>query len=226
MKKILLFVLISCISISCAKTKNQAKWVSLSQRSDIQLEIDPQLSTPTLIKGDLASLHSFHSGNTVRSALKILELNQDIFKLRKPDKELVLEHSEKDDLGFEHLTFMRQVANIKIWGDELKMHFNKDGMLYHVNGRYHASLPENFSTKPKLDQVEAEQLALTDAGEHVKANRVKTSQLIIFPKDQMFYLAYRVNVVGGALDAINWDYFVDAVDGSIIYKMNNIRASN
>lgn len=226
MKQILLFLLISIISLYCGNTKNQTKFVALSQRADIQLEIDPQLATPNLIKGNLASLQSFRISDTAEFAIKIIESNQDLFKLKSPDQEIVLEHTETDDLGFQHLTFARQVGNIKIWGDDLKMHFNKEGILYYVNGHYHASLPDDFSTKPKLIQAEAEQVALTDARENVKANKVKTTQLVIFPKEQILYLAYRVNVVGGALDAINWDYFVDASDGRIIHKYNNIRKSN
>jgi len=207
----------------CGNTKNKTQFLPVTQIPDIQLEMDPQLTTPTLIKGDLASLKSLRDGNMTECAYKIVEADQNLFKLNSPRKELFLERTDRDDLGFQHLTFAHQVNNVKIWGDELKMHFDKKGTLYHINGRYHPSLAEGFSTVPILNQSKATEIALADAKENINANLVKSIQLVILPQDSTFHLAYRLNLVGGAFDAINWDYFVNANDGSILLKADNRR---
>ena len=211
--------------ISCGSSNNKTSQQSplLSQRTDIQLEIDQSLGTPILMKGNLSSLDVLSRKNVFESALLFVEQNKDIFNLKEPRKELALVDTTTDELGFQHVTFQRQVDEVTIWGDELKIHFNKDGVLYFVNGRYHPSLPENFVTRPALNQADCEEIAVADAIKNINASTVKETELVIFPQKGTYHLVYRINIVGGVLMTTNWEYFVDAANGEIVHKYNNIQ---
>lgn len=220
----LLFILsMTVFIIGCSSNSKKPQQVLLSEKADIRLEIDKLLNTPILIKGNLSALDLLEAKDVAESALLFIEQNKVEFKLKTPREELSLAKKTTDDLGSRHVTFNRQVNGVPIWGDELKVHFDKNGTLYFINGRYHPSLPDSFNTKPVLKQADAEQVAVTDAKKNINASTVKQTELLVYPHNSAYYLVYRINIVGGILDAKNREYFIDAQTGEIIHKYDNIQ---
>lgn len=193
--------------------------------TSFHIEFDSLLTTPILIQGNLDSLKNIQPAQYETQILNFIKKNYQLFKLKKPEEELKLNHVKTDEIGFSHLTFQRQMKSVPVWADELKFHVNAEKILYQFNGRYRASLSDDFNCQPQLSLIQAKELATTDARATIKTDSIQRSQLIIYPKDRQLYLAYFFNFQEQRLSPVNWDFFIDANTGKILEKRNNIRSN-
>ncbi len=147
-----------------------------------------------------------------------------------------------DRLGHSHAQVQQYYKNVPIFGAKLALHTDAEGTLYFINGR--TEMPNLGSVTPGIDGEKALQLAMNDIDAAVYAwenpvleNAVKrifndnsrtlkpTPELMIVPDilggaANKFHLAYKMKITVQSPHASEWLYFVDAVSGSIIHKID------
>ncbi|MBN1482238.1 hypothetical protein EH223_08270 [candidate division KSB1 bacterium] len=219
MRKCIYLILLSLILSCTSKSKKAAPEARILAMDELKITLD-DAGTPQRIEGAIMQLK--HPDDPVEELYALVE-QEPLFKLSTPEKELVLVQKEKDELGYQHLTFARVHNNIKIWGDEIKFHLNDKNEAYLMNGHYQASLPEDFSTATTLTRTEAEDAA-KQALSFNYANQDET-KLYIYPSDSGYHLAWRVIVGKARLAPDQWECLVDAQSGEILHKSSLIRTN-
>ena len=108
-------------------------------------------------------------------------------------------------------------------GAEYAVHMDDSGRIDMANGVYYPKI--NAPTAPAISQTEAVSIAGSDLGlSNLNAATIRL-KLMIYPQNGRFNLIYKVRISSRDLQ-FDWNYFVDAIDGTVLKKQNNIRYSN
>jgi Zn-dependent metalloprotease len=139
-----------------------------------------------------------------------------------PDDALSSEGAETDDLGMTHARFSQKHDKVPVWGGDLMVHFDQDGALVQVNGRY---LP--VATPPLAPTLTADQARVAAALDaRTLRPDVDSSLFVTRVPDLMIYpitptegrYAWRVETeLEGASPPLDLETLVDAVDGSVLH---------
>ncbi|MEM9823304.1 MAG: M4 family metallopeptidase [Bacteroidota bacterium] len=185
----------------------------------------------TWIKGELKEptpqlspqANAFEYLNAVKATLNI----------DSPEEEFVLQSSRMDQQQHRHLRMQQVHQGLKVYGAEVMLH-EKDGSIYLFNGRYFPS-PKLEQLSPSISQSQAEALVKSHLSNttsfEVLSNEQKPfisgpqwqSDLVIYHQDGQIdgeQLVWHITVIPNLSN--RWEYFVDAIDGTIIHQFNNI----
>ena len=196
-----------------------------------KVNFNSQMGTPQFISGQLTKASSKTPETIV---FDYLTEKQNTFKF-KGDAKLSFKviDKQKDDLGFTYLRIQQVYKGTPVYGAVLTAHVNKKGVLTALSGAPAASLDEKQSLKQtkKLSKKEAvstgEKDLVNAVGSQPDYEYAPKSDSVIFVKDGEAHYAYLVNYNFLAPEPGNWNYFVDAVTGEILGKVNEIHeASN
>lgn len=167
--------------------------------------------------------------SAVQAALGVLKSRAALLKLNNPAEELSLISSVRDEISFEHVRFQQVYQSIPVWGRDLYVHFNAQGVIYLVNGTYEPT-PSGVATTPDVTSGEALELVvndLTSIGRYHPLSREASAflgiddpseELVIYTTSQGNYrLAYEVSIHP---NLVEWySYIVDAENGQILNKI-------
>lgn len=180
---------------------------------------------PSYIEGKLKNVGK--RGSSVEAlAQEYLELAAPLMKINNPLDVFVIEHIEKDDLEMTHVKMKQTWQGIPIYGAEIIIHGDERGFDF-LNGTYHATLNQTFNA-PKLDKDEATHLVYKDLNKVMPdvglfneiGDLTPKSQLVVYPKDDLYYLAYHVTAYTSLIE--RWEYFIDAITGMVIHKFPSL----
>ncbi len=159
--------------------------------------------------------------DALAKAKSFIAENAALLKLDQFNDSLSLKSQHLDESANRHLRFAQHINDIPVWGKEFLLHFNASGEIYQVNGDYlpDGPIPDAISTIFIDDAIEA-------VKSHLNANQLDnpTAELIYYSRDsQQPVLAWRVE----ARPALNqwYHYFIDATDGHVIHRINNVHSS-
>jgi bacillolysin len=178
------------------------------------------LHTPALLEGKTAPMATTAS-DAERVGREFLTRHRLLFSMGDSD-DLVADDSGTDELGMTHARFQQRVGSVPVWGGELLAHFDSDGALIRVNGRY-VPIP---SLLPPAVQSADQARVLAVAGARasypaVSPDAFTTSapKLYVYPLDGGgATLAWRVEMdVEDDTQTMALVSFVDALDGSIVH---------
>ena len=149
-------------------------------------------------------------------ALAFLTRYRQLFKLREPDQEFIIESIDSDHLGFTHVRLQQQFAGIAVWGANLIAHVNRMQHLYLIQGRY-IPTPEQVSTSPVLTVDDARQAAAQALNRTPSECPQCEAVLMIFAAAyQPPRLSYRVEVSISLTE--RWALMIDAINGAVLEK--------
>ena len=132
---------------------------------------------------------------------------------------LKLSKVQNEEIGnYIHQRYDQYYNGIKVWGAQIIRHL-KNNVVYCINGRYYSDIDVN--TEPSIEKKSAIQIAKKDLGDNNYL--IKESELVIFPEEKTYYLAYKVNLARRGSEII---YFVDAHTGEIIFKYDNTKTTS
>ena len=178
------------------------------------------LHTPALLEGRTAPMATTGS-DAARAGRDFLRRHGALFSMGVDD-ELVADDSSTDELGMTHARFQQHLGTIPVWGGELLAHFDSDGSLVRVNGRYVPIGAPAPMVVQSADQARV--LAVADArASHpaVSSDAFTTAapKLYLYPiTTASAKLAWRVEIdVADDNQTMVLESFVDAVDGSIVH---------
>jgi bacillolysin len=178
------------------------------------------LHTPALLEGRTAPMATT-GPDAERAGREFLTGHRLLFSMGDLD-DLVADDSDTDELGMTHARFSQHIGNTPVWGGELLAHFDSDGSLMRVNGRY-VPIPSPLPTAVQsADQARVLAVAGARASYPAVSPDAFTTaapKLYVYPLDGGgATIAWRVEIdVADDTQTMALESFVDAVDGSIVH---------
>lgn len=181
------------------------------------------IHTPAFLEGRTAPMATT-GADAERTGRDFLRRHAALFSIGDGD-DLVAQDAATDELGMTHARFQQEVQGRPVWGGELVTHFDPDGALVRVNGRY---IPVTTDVgQPVLTADEARVAAVTQARQDhpdfaPDSFVTGAPKLYVYPVDaDTAKLAWRVemNVLDEA-GAMVLESFVDAADGAVLHSVD------
>jgi bacillolysin len=150
-------------------------------------------------------------------ALEFVRRNGSLFGLVDPERELQLVREESDRLGITHLRFAQIHEGVPVFGSEMRVHVNAAGIVSGVQAELLPGIA--VSAEPGIGPEVGLQMARSHAGDSAARG---ASTLVIFDRGRLprgprqDRLAWQVTLRSGP--AGEWVYFVDAVDGNVLFR--------
>ncbi|MEP1447218.1 MAG: M4 family metallopeptidase [Paraglaciecola sp.] len=166
------------------------------------------------------------------------------FGVQDFDSELTLVDTKKDKLGSEHNIFKQYYKGLPVFAGELRTHFNANGEMVAVNGKFITDI--KVDTKPVITLSQATRIAYVkveqDPTKAITAETMKnredrlgtpqalftnSSTLMVFRAGTIKgtpgqdHLAYEIEVVNGVGNVREFVY-VDAINGEVIDQITGI----
>jgi bacillolysin len=178
------------------------------------------LHTPALLEGRTAPMATT-GPDAKRVGRQFLRRYGALFAMG-PDDDLVAEDSGTDELGMTHARFVQHVGDVPVWGGELLTHFDPDGALIRVNGRYvpvPAPVPNAATTADQARVFAVDGARAAYPAVSADAFTTGAPKLYLYPVDAATVkLVWRVALdVADDTTAMTLETFVDAADGSIVH---------
>ncbi len=180
-------------------------------------------SIPVFIKGKQLQEHALgraaisNDAAVAQQAKAFLLENAGLLRLHNPAEEFSLTKLERDAYGMVHVRFQQTYQGLEVWGREVMVHLNQNGMVESFNGRYLPTPVIEVHTE-RIPQVQAEQIAQQKFGTAVRETHSR--KLIYVDHENVAHVAWLVQLRAG-LEA-NWHYFVEAQSGEILHRYNHV----
>ena len=161
-------------------------------------------------------------------ARKYLDQVKSKLQVLDPEQEFQLNKITTDRQGFRHFKYDQYFQGYKVYASQVIVHENARG-LHMLNGHYHrtpAELKEQRISLFQAEKVIAQELTGTDQlpmfaqSLPIPAHEPKPAELVIFHVDEEPYLAFHIEVRSALHE--NWEYFIDANDGTVLNKFNKV----
>ena len=220
------------------KTPDADQLAAAKSLDGATVEWDAKTGAPASIRGKNLSVKNLGGKGMALSlspkkdfavdAVAVMDRLTRAYRLRDAAAELKTIKTDADELGFHHVRMNQMHNGLRVVGGQLIVHFNKAGEAYQVNGRYIPGI--DVETTPLIDAqsaVEAAQRDLAKAGK--PAGTLKgAAGLVIYAQDALPVLAYELTLVynEGNAGTGNWRYWINARDGAVINRFNDIRKAD
>lgn len=179
-------------------------------------------------------------GDPVDMAYEFLELNKEKLGIKNPREELTVGRVERDPVGAMVL-FNQVYKGVPIAGSDIRAFFTREGDLRDIEGDYHYDI--NLLTTPSVDSGSAVKVATDDYKSHVakvigpEKPFIVSSKFFHSTERERLYLTWAVKLypkwkvmilktspsdstIGADAPWVT-DYYINAVDGSILYKQTH-----
>jgi len=181
---------------------------------------------------DAISFKEKSGGQVVNACFQFLEQIREPLYIDSPVDEFVLNQEQTDELGMVHLRFQQVFHGIPVYGGEAYLHGNQ-GFIDRFNG-YVYPTPVTVQLTPALQASVAIQSVVAHvSGETVyrELSQVEkqllkydapVSELVIYHKNKetdQEKLAWHITIRPNLIE--RWEYFINAMDGSLIHFYNN-----
>ena len=168
----------------------------------------------------------------VSAAQAFLVANRALLQIKDPISEFTLMSMETDREGVAHVRFKQMYKGIDVWAKDIYVHVNSQGQVVMFNGTY-ATTPDLVDLSPRISGDQAIEAALNDLS--VKKEPISlppqlapltnykspiAKEVIWYDKSNLPHLVWFVEVVT-QLDH-DWYYFIDASNGSVLHRYNNV----
>ncbi len=194
------------------------KWKENTQdKSKFKVHWDTEKNVPDFIKGKLSEKPI----KTLDQVKAFLNENRTAFNIN--DGEFKIRKSHKDKLGNTHYRTILTVDNIPVYGSEMILHTDKDGMVYAINGEPKSNLENiEWSKNVTISPESAISYAEKTLEFKIDNNYVSdpTSDLYLYEYNNKIHVVYLVELRFIKPYIANWQIFVDAQTGQIIDKYN------
>lgn len=160
-----------------------------------------------------------YKGTPEEAARSFLKEHTMLFGMKADLTDLKLNRVHTHD-GITHVRFQQTHEGISVWEGDYLVHLGPDGKVKMTNGNYYPSI--EVPTNPGIGEKAARQTTLDDLGGNVPLRGKIDTELVIYPAGQndKFFLTWKVLIPANAPVGGDWQYFVDASNGSIIEKIN------
>jgi Zn-dependent metalloprotease len=181
---------------------------------------DEQTGIPAVIYGGKTQQYR---GAPLQVAKTFLSQNWELFKLQPELTDLesvgVLEREMPGGVKMYHVRMQQYYSNKKVENAELLVHITSDGFIDMANGAYYSDI--DIPPDARISNVEAYSIAAKDLGGDVVLFGELSSEIVILPKEGAYYLSWKLSIPAEKPFG-EWVYFIDAVNGNILEKRDEI----
>ncbi|MDA0577796.1 MAG: M4 family metallopeptidase, partial [Verrucomicrobia bacterium] len=217
-----------------SSTATQQALVDEARRAGYAVEWDGALAVPNSIRGaDLSTRQAFSTGRGLAAigrgqyaedAVAVMDNLAGLFRITNAAEEFRSRKTQGDALGFHHVRLQQMYRGLPVVGGEVIVHFNKADAAYEVNGRYVPDLAVGIA--PALDAARALAIAQADLQALKKPVGAldEAVSLVVYAREDPPRLAQALTLTyrDAAGEAGRWRYWIDALDGSILQRFNDI----
>ncbi len=211
----------------------QSRLAASAVEDGIHIVWDNRIGVPSMLRGKNLGQRSRYSagkglpivGNPASDAIAVLDNISGIMNIRDAQREFAAKQPETDQLGFQHVRANQTYQGLQVFGGQLIVHFDNQNNAYQVNGSY---VPEiALDITPRLAAAQAIQVAANDlANMHKETILLQTSpELVVYAWNAPAHLAYALTLSCAPHRANAWRYWVDALDGRILLRYNDIKTA-
>ncbi|PTL79043.1 M4 family metallopeptidase [Vitiosangium sp. GDMCC 1.1324] len=191
------------------------------------------LTTPRAPSTGPLSLSSKEAQSAIQTSLDYLQKqsstgNRGIVPGPSASQSVAPRSVEKDDLGMTHVRMDRQHEGVKVFGEQLISHLDKDGKVASLTGEL-SKIPAGLGKDPvKLSGQDALAIAQKEFAGKTDADRPPTSERVIVQgKDGSYHAAYHVQLTNtqdleGDKRPRRMNYFVDANSGELLKSFDQM----
>jgi len=150
------------------------------------------------------------------------------FNLENAEQNFKTMKVKTDELGYTHVKMQQMVDGMPVFGNEYIVHFDNEKNIYTSNGNFD-NKAKNYKVKGNsIKAKEAIEIAKNDvgyvAGTEVNQEDVFSTELYLYQVAEEYIPVYVVNVNWLHEDSYgNWDVIVDAANGNVVHKYDQIR---
>jgi Zn-dependent metalloprotease len=199
--------------------------------------MDSESGTPRLIDANSSILQKGNSIQTISDAktmaMNFMVANKNLMKISDPPNEFKLESANKDALGMVHIRYEQVYKGLEVWGSDLYIHFDNQGILSSLTGRYQKTPVQIQNISAKISSSGAISIALNELKSRttiatfsnqtqdlLKYHGPSAREIIWYDKTEIPHLAWFIELRPGLSQ--DWYYFIDADNGSILNSYSNV----
>ncbi len=158
-------------------------------------------------------------------AVDVMRAVAGLYGIQNAGQEFSFQSLESSATGYRHVRLNQTYQGLPVFGGQMVVHFDGKGTARSVNGVYQAM--DHVAISPVLTPDEAAAVAMADQKAMGKNDGRLTEgpSLVIYARDVVPLLAYQLVVSYGeqqAVDVGRWRYWINAQDGSILLRYNDI----
>lgn len=131
-----------------------------------------------------------------------------------PARELPVRAVTTDELGLVHVNLDHVINDVPVWGEDFKVHLDKESRVYSAAGKFSAGLT-HMQTTPRLSAQQARSELQKDYTEWT----INNYKLVILPDFTPPVLAYVFSVTHDFKTQL---IFVDANNGRIVKRLDGV----
>jgi bacillolysin len=209
----------------------------LQQRTGVQalesIVRDPSTGVPRVIV-PLAGQETASAAmaDPVEHAKSFLAQQSTLLRMDDPVSECAESGVRRDELGMTHVRLQQTFQGIEVWGADAYVHIGQDGRVTMFNGAFRPT-PKLSTTTPVVDSRQAIQIVRSDLSRAGAVEGVPeglkpflgyagpTARMVVWHEETgVPHLAWAVGARSGL--ANDWQYFVDAISGTVLDKFNQV----
>lgn len=191
-----------------------------------RIEWDEATGVPTFLAGDLGAT------SKTTAAGDFFAANREVFRLSPDDIQTT--STQTDELGLTHVRVRQTVDGVPVFGGDAALHLDREGSVYAYGGTVHPAA-RTVATRPQVGRADALAAARAVLGPvterqpdapdelgHQGSEWTPSSELVIYPHQGTYLLAYHVRLFVDAPQPANWNVFVDAATGQVVHRFNDL----
>ncbi len=202
-------------------------------QSDLKVVKDKKTGLPISISGQAKKLKETSWASPEAAGFAYLNEIKSVLQIKEPGAEFSVRKKQVDKVGKQHLRMQQEYEGIPVFASEVIVHL-KDGQVDFFNGRYFPS-PDLTTTTPAISDEAAIEVVKTNVQGESTLKALTATELRFVPEGKQFksklviyhldgkadaeHLAWQITAFPNITD--RWEYFVDAIDGSILHKIRN-----
>jgi len=189
------------------QSRSEQKWqVIWNKKQDV----------PVKLYGGRMTIQNVHrNAKPQRRARQFFLNNHKLFKMPMDIRDLKLVSVAKGLGGASHVVYQQTYFGVPVYGAYTVVHLTRNGIVNMVDNRYRPKI-NVAHIRPFIIRADAIELSLSELGLETVIPLEKLSvNLVIYPKEQRYYLAWRL-LIPAIKPRGEWLVFVDAIRGKIL----------
>ncbi|MBU2574536.1 MAG: hypothetical protein KKH28_10710 [Elusimicrobia bacterium] len=194
------------------------KFVSKTGNSAWRVRYNPKTALPEAVVGGKTRKYP---GGPEAAALAFLNDNKNLFKVDVSQLKLAL---SRTFMGVTHLQYAQLYNSLPVEFAYVRVHVNASGEVTGCQSKFEPDI--NIAVLPAIAAAAAAGAASADSGFKARAEK---PELVIFPDadaDGALKLAWKLKVRAADTASGVWIYYVNASNGGILFKYNDLRYAN
>jgi Zn-dependent metalloprotease len=170
----------------------------------------------------------------LRQSLGQVQQSRERYGVQNAEAEFHLKEAMKDARGYKHIRLRKMHSGVEVFGGERIAHLDDKNVLLSMGGRAFKGI--DINTTPAISEAQAIATAKSALNYRGEFAEEPVAELVVLPeqirtgneKAEGATLVYKVKLqpAKGGMPTADRRYFISAIDGSIVWQLNNQRSED